>query len=131
MENDLVGMLLSTPAVAQLVANRVWPNARPQGVPTPCVVVRKISGGRDYADDGEIGIAPARMQLDCSAATYTDAKRLARLVIAKLSNFVGVYGETDFRLVTLDDEREDREGGTNNAEYLHRVSLDFLITYAT
>jgi hypothetical protein len=126
MTDDFITAILSAPAIVALVADRVTPGKMTQGAPRPAIVVNKISGAPEYADDGEIGIEASRVQVDCWGDTYTDAKLLSRLVRAEFSAFCGVVGSTDFRFVMLDDERDLAEGGTNAAKYPTRVSLDFI-----
>ena len=110
---------------------RVYPGARPQGSALPALVFNRIDGAPLYADDGEVGLAQARVQIDCWAATYTAAKQLARAVKASLSGFVGEAGGVDFPSILIDAERDLREGGSNAAEYLFRTSIDFIVWHRT
>ena len=104
------------------------PHLRPQGEALPSVTLSRISGGPLYADDGEVGLLSARMQIDAWGETYTSAKTLARAVTERLSAVRDVVqGATNFMYVTLEDERDLSETGANRAEYLHRVSLDFIV----
>ena len=128
MEADLISYLLADVQVAALVGDRVRPNLRPQGEALPSVTVTRISGGPEYADDGEVGLLDARVQVDCWGDTYTVAKGTAGAVTNRLSAVRDVVeGATTFLYVTLEDERDLSEVGANRAEYLHRVSLDFRV----
>ena len=93
----------------------------------PAVVLTRISGGPLYADDGEVGLEQARIQVDCWAETYAAAKLLARAVAACLSAFEGTVGATVFQFIELDIEQDLREGGGNAAAYPFRTALDFLV----
>ena len=127
MEEAFIAYLLASGSVSALVAARVLPHSRLQGSALPAVTVQRISGGLLYADDGEIGLENPRMQVDCWATTYTAAKTLARAVTSALSAYSGTTGGVEFSFVMLDNEQDLREPGANVAEYLYRVSLDFIV----
>ena len=128
MEEDLIAYLAADAGVAALAGDRVRPHLRPQGEALPSVTLSRISGGPLYADDGEVGLLSARMQIDAWGETYSSAKTLARAVTERLSAVRDVVqGARNFMYVTLEDERDLSETGANRAEYLHRVSLDFIV----
>jgi hypothetical protein len=127
MEQGIIARLLTTNSIISLVSTRVYPGSRPQGSALPAIVLNRISGGPLYADDGEVGLEQARIQVDCWAATYSAAKLLARAVKASLSAFEGTVGETTFQLIELDIEQDLREGGGDAADYPFRTALDFLV----
>jgi hypothetical protein len=127
MEEGIITRLLADSGVIAKVGTRVFPGSRPQASALPSITLNKISGAPLYADDGETGLAESRLQIDCWATSYSDAKLTARAVIASLSAFVGVSGSTTYPLVMLDAERDLREPGLNQAEYLFRTSLDFIV----
>lgn len=128
MEADLIGMLAASPAVLAIVSDRVTPLARTQGAALPAVVVQRIGGGPEMADDGSAGIQGARVQVDCWASTYGEAKDLAGVVIAQLNATMDqIHGSTTFIYIVLEEVRDLREAGYNAPEYLFRTSLDFLV----
>ena len=126
MEEAIIARLLADAGVAAIVGTRVFPGMRPQGSALPAAVLNRISGGPLYADDGEVGLEQARIQIDCWADTYTAAKKLARAVTACLSAFDGTVGTTTFEFIELDIERDLQEGGGDAASYPFRTALDFL-----
>lgn len=127
MEEALIAILLASPAVRAIADARIFPGMVPQGEVMPAVVVNVISGARQYADDGEVGLADVRIQIDAWALTFTDAKRLGRAVTAALSGFDGQVNDVEFQSVTQEDERDLQEGGSNAAEYRFRNSRDFIV----
>lgn len=126
MEEAIIARLLADTGVAAIAGARVFPGMRPQGSALPAAVLNRISGGPLYADDGEVGLEQARIQIDCWAETYTGAKKLARAVTACLSAFEGMVGTTTFEFIELDIERDLQEGGGDAASYPFRTALDFL-----
>jgi uncharacterized protein DUF3168 len=127
MEEAIIAKLLADGGVSGIVGARVFPGSRPQGSALPALVLNRISGGPEYADDGEVGLEQARIQIDCWAATYAGAKLLARAAAAALSAFEGTVGATTFQWIELDIERDLREGGGDATDYPFRTALDFLV----
>jgi hypothetical protein len=131
MEEALIAKLLAAPGVAGLAGTRVYPGSRPQGSGLPAIVFNRIDGAPLYADEGELGLVQARVQVDCWADSYSGAKGLARATNAALSAFVGEVAGTQFLSIFIDAERDLREGGANAAEYLFRTSIDFIVWHRT
>lgn len=129
MEEALIAKLLADGGLAALVSNRIYPVARPQGSMLPSIAVAIVSNVPVYANDGEAGIAEARVQIDCWGATYGSVKMVARAVTASLSAFFGTVDGRVFQYVLLDAERDSRESGSNAPEYLFRTQLDFRVWY--
>lgn len=127
MEGALIDLIKTDMAIDAIVAGRVYPARRPQGVAYPSIVVTRISGAPGYADDGEIGLQQARVQVDSAAMSYTAAKGLAQAVRARLSAFEGVHAGVTFSYIMLDEERDLPETGANAAEYPVRVAMDFIV----
>jgi hypothetical protein len=127
MEEAIIARLLADSGLAAIVGTRVFPGSRPQGSALPAVVMNRISGGPLYADDGEVGLEQARIQIDCWAESYGEAKLLARAVTACLSAFDGTVGATTFEFIELENERDLREGGSDAATYPFRTALDFVV----
>lgn len=131
MEEGIVARLLTDSGVAALVSDRVYPVSVPQASPMPAIAYVRISGQPVYTSDGESGLASARLEIDCWGETYTSAKQVARAVIESLSAWFGTSASIVFQFVLLDTERDFREGGSNNSEYLFRTNLDLIVWYET
>lgn len=129
MEEAVIARMLADAAISGLVVARVYPGARPQGSPLPANVFNKISGAPVYADDGEQRLFVARVQIDSWDLTYAGAKTLARAVKNCLSGFVGYQSGISFRNVMIENERDLREAGSNEAQYEFRTSVDFIIWF--
>ena len=131
IEEAIIGHLLDTMGVSALVSNRVYPLSLPQGRTLPAMTVQRVSGAPLYADDGEAGLVNPRVQVDCWGATYAAAKLSARAAVTALSAYVGDMGGVEVQYVLLEDERDmPRESGANAAEYVFRVSLDFIVWHS-
>lgn len=127
MEAQFIQLLLSDLAISGIVGDRVFPARRPQGSAFPALVATRISGQPLYVDEGKAGLVNARMQVDCYAEDYTTTKDLARAVDTLLSAYSGVFGGVNFSYIMLDEERDLNETGANQAEYLYRVAMDFIV----
>ncbi len=128
MEEALVGLLLADSGVSALAGARVNWNERPQAGGYPCVVLTRISGGRDYTMAGPSGLVESRVQVDCySDVSYLAAKTLWRAVRAAVSGYRGqpVTGQPELRGVFITSERDMIE--SMQSEKLHRISSDLTI----
>lgn len=126
MEEEIRAALKADPAVMAIANFADW-GAAPRGAARPGLVLHVVGGRDDYALEGATGHASARIQVDAWADSYSDAKRLSRAVRALLSGFSGGRIQGAF----LAGVREDREGGTNEADRPFRCSLDFTVEYHT
>jgi hypothetical protein len=114
--------------VTALVAQRITPGRRDQGGALPAIVLHRIDGQRDYHLTGASGLVASRMQVDCWAATYGDAKRAARAVDAVMSAARWTVGAVRIDAVLIADERDDTFDEDGNA--LYRTSLDLMVHHA-
>lgn len=124
MEEDLRALLLGAPAVAALVGLRVNFGRHPQGEPLPALVLTTVSDREGLTLDGPDGLQRARVQIDCWAASYGEAKHLSRAVRERLHGHAG----GGFRALILDGARD--LGAPEAPGRPFRVSLDFLVTYS-
>jgi hypothetical protein len=131
MEHGIIQRLLASGGVTGLVSTRIYPGRRPQASALPAIDVASVSGAPIYTDQGEAGLATARIEVNCWGATYTSAKQVAHAVTAALSAFFGESAGVTFQYVLKDAERDLSEGGGNAAEYLFRTSVDFLVWFET
>jgi hypothetical protein len=125
MEEDLRAVLLADATVTGLVIDRVDWGSRRQGAPLPAMVLYVVSGAEGYTLKGADGLSITRVQIDCYGDTYASAKTLSRAVISAL----GGYSDTDFPGVFHVGTRDDREGGSNEADRPFRTSLDFNVNW--
>lgn len=126
MEEALYTLLTTTAAVTNLVpASRINLGEHPQGTGTPYVVLMVVGNEEGLTQQGPDGLFEGRVQIDCYAPTYGAAKLLSRAVRGTLHGHSG----GGFGLVQHVATRDSREGGTNEAERLHRVSMDFLTAW--
>lgn len=114
--------LLTTLLAPVAGGRRHWVRA-PQKTPPPYIVLNRIGGRRDYHMQGASGLVASRVQIDCYATTYLDAKTLARAVAAILSGYRAGAIQGAF----LDSERDLPASDSGEVNHLFRVSLDFMI----
>lgn len=126
MEEELLALLAADAAVAALVGTRIEWGARRQGAAMPDILLRRIGGGPGETLAGTDGLVVTRVQVDCYAATYAQALAVGRAVEAALHAHRG----GGFQGVFLAGRREEREGGTNEADRPFRQSLDFIVNWS-
>lgn len=122
----MIGLLLSSAALAAIVSKRIYWVRAEQGATPPRIVLHRISGNRDMHMGGPSGLVESRVQFDCYGTSYLSAKGVARAVEALLSGYSGTAGGTTFDGCFLVAERDQFED-TETADKLSRVSLDFII----
>lgn len=122
MEQEFRALLIATSTVTAVCGNRIDWGDSAQGAPMPRVVLNVIGNAEGLTQQGPDGLFSGRVQVDCYAISYAQAKTLARAVRSRLHGYAG----GGFQLVTGASERDSRESGTNEAERPFRVSLDFL-----
>lgn len=128
MEEELRALLTGSAAVTAIApAGRINWGTHPQGAGLPGIVLNVVSGAERYTMQGPDGLSVARVQVDCWAQDYGQAKGLSRAVLAALSGYRG----GGFRGVFHETTRDSREGGSNEAERPFRVSLDFTAIWRT
>jgi hypothetical protein len=59
IEEALIARRVTDSGVIALAGTRVFPGARVAGPEMPAVVLNRIRGGPEYADDGEVGVEQA------------------------------------------------------------------------
>ena len=122
MEQALSAILKSASGVTDLVpAARINWGEHPQGTGSPYITMMVVGDNEGLTMQGPDGLSQGRVQIDCYAPTSLLAKQVSRAVRAVLHGYRG----GGMRLVEHVATRDSREGGTNEAERLFRVSLDF------
>jgi len=115
VQEALVQILTADGAVHDLVGDRVYPAAVPQGGVLPAVAYKRISNMRVYSHGGDSHLARPRFQLDCVAESYSEAVRVAEAVTTALSGYRGdevvrveatfIENEMDYFQLLDDDSR--------------------------
>ncbi|SDW78259.1 DUF3168 domain-containing protein [Roseicitreum antarcticum] len=122
MEEAILALLAgSAPVIAMVPADRINWGEHPQGAGDPYITMMTVGDAEGLVMSGPDGLSEGRIQIDCYAPTYAQAKQISRAVRAVLHGHRG----GGLRLVTHVATRDSREGGSNEAERLFRVSMDF------
>jgi len=131
IEDAVVAILLADAGVTALVADRVLAPPAALGTQAPYVTHRRLATTRVRALAGPSGLADARLRLDCwgrdraGVSGAAEAADVAQAVRRALDGFAGTAAGVAVRASTLSDEANAFESDTR----LHRVSLDFLISF--
>ena len=125
MEEAIRARLLATAAVTAICSTRINWGSHPQGHALPGIVLQRISGAEGATLQGRDGLDVGRVQVDAWALDYGAAKTLARAVVASLHG----HRTAPFQGVFHEATREEREGGSNEADRPYRVSLDFIVNW--
>lgn len=117
IEKGLLTLLKST---LTPTASSIYAQFLPQDSSFPAITFSKVSGPREYCHDGQIYAEP-RMQIDCWAKGYLEAKTLAENVRVALSGYTGTFDSKKVMACFLVNETDIYDPDTQ----LHRVILDF------
>ena len=126
MEEALRALLTGSAPITALVpaASINW-RRHPQTAAWPGIVLHLINDGDTYFV-GDVGdISEARVQIDCWATTYAQAKAISRAVRSRLSGYQGGA----FYQLRLVGARDAQTTGTNEPDDPAGVSLDFTFQY--
>lgn len=130
MEEAFVAYLLGGVDLQSLVNGRLTWAVRKQGSQTPAIVLHNISDMPVYSDEGDSGLASARIQTDSWGKTYAQAKDASRALFNRLNENGAKFtqGDYEFQFAFKEDEQDTFERGAA-AEELYRTRLDFIIMY--
>ena len=81
-ERILSATLKSSIDLQSIVSDRIYCLYMPQNVQMPCVSYQRISGRPANTLLGASGLEVIKMQIDCWARSLTDAKNMAKAIIA-------------------------------------------------
>jgi hypothetical protein len=122
MEETLLAAAKADAAVIALAANRGTWSVRPQGGVLPDYVMHAVSGIEHQHMDGPANLKDARVQIDCLAQSYAEAKALARAMIALFNGqaLTGIQG------IFVEDQRDD-SGPDADETMIFRTSVDLRV----
>ena len=128
MQAALTARLLAAVAVTAIAGTRIHWTKVPQGTALPYARMQTISDLRPQHLTGYDGARQTRVQVDCFAKKYAEARAMAEAVIAAMAlpaTVSGVrFGRT--RAEGPRDLGEDTPDG-----FIHRMSVDLLIEHTT
>lgn len=130
IESSLRPYLAADLGVSGYVADRIYPIQLPQAAALPAVTYQRISTVPYHHLEGYSGLTASRLQIDCWAVTYADAKGLAEAVRLALDGFSGAMGEHTIESVLLLGHNDVPESPDGDGEYgIQRVSMDFRVAF--
>jgi hypothetical protein len=131
--------LIAKAVVSTEIGTRMHPDGPPQGSALPFIVYYVISTEvEEDLQDGAADLAHAVLQLDCYAATRSEANRIAQLLRTKEADggagLQGLKGQMGMAWVAgclaSGGERYDRQSlGDGSDEWQYITSQDFRISY--
>lgn len=128
MELDLQTCLLSQPALAGLVGNRIHPRMSPQGTELPRITYRVVTNQPVHSQTGRSGLERYRVQIDCWAKTFSEMVKVAKAIKNAIDGTKGTWGATEFSGIFVENEIDipERSEHGEGAETFHRA-IEFLV----
>jgi len=99
-------ILKAAPAVAPLVSERIYFVVAAQNERRPRLVLTLVSSQSGHTFQGRGGYVIGRMQIDCLAPTYPEAKALAKAAKDALEGFTGTVDTTVIDYIEPEDARD-------------------------
>lgn len=132
MEEALTTFLLANSGVSTAIGTNLYWGARPQGSGIPAVTLNRISGVRDYVNEGPSGFVASRIQIDCEATTYLGAKQIARDMVRAFDATPTTVGGIQLQGGFVDGERDlfEFDAETNTAIKPFAVSIDVTLYHS-
>jgi hypothetical protein len=127
MEEALRSLLLQSAAVKATVQANVGWGLRPQGAALPGVALFEVGGLPSLSFSGPAEWARSRVQADCWARTYKEARGVADAIGGRegvLHGFRGTIGDVRLRTMVIARRTDDDRDGEGP---LYRTSLDLLV----
>lgn len=118
------GIVARLEQAATLAADRVYWVERPQDAEMPDITLHAISDPRLEHLKGDQGARFTRMQCDCRAETFAEARQLADQAIAALRGPVTIE-DKKFGNARVEGPRDLPE--RQSEKTIHRRSVDFII----
>ncbi len=123
LEEGLFSVVTGDTAIQAIISTRMYPRRLPDKSVLPALTYSVVSGQRDGAHDGDSGLPRVRIQINCHANDYLNAKKLAKAVTNKLSGFRGAAGTSG----TIACDVEYGPDGFDDVARRDFVAVDVLI----
>lgn len=132
IESALILYLREDTGVASLVNDRIYPLVAPQRAELPLLTYQRVDGERIRTLAGPTGSAHPRLQINCFATTYRDAKTLAEAVRLALDGLADTtMDDVSVASVGLLNEIDMTESPVSGEEIpVSHIAMDFEIWHA-
>ncbi|QDV86919.1 tail completion protein gp17 [Planctomycetes bacterium TBK1r] len=130
---SLRDLLLDDASVVAQVGSRVIPDSLAQGETLPAITYRVISTTHEHDINGpKVGLATARIAIECYASTRVAANALAELVrLSGILDWEGDDNGVDVRAIEIDSGAEylSEQNSEGSHELRYITATDYSITY--
>lgn len=127
IEQTLYDKLAADADVSALVEERIFPLCAPEDIKQAFIIYQRISGVRVKDIGGPAYVAQPRMQVDCYALSYEEAREIAESVRLSLDGWRSLTADVVVIGSSLITDREFWEADSDPKFY--RVSMDFMLTH--
>jgi hypothetical protein len=106
LEAAIAARLKAVGGLTALVAQRIYPQALPDGATLPAVTYSRISTGHNSAMGSDAAAVRARVQVSCWGKKYGDAKDVQVEARKALQRFRGTSASTVIDDIFIEEERD-------------------------
>lgn len=128
IDADMIAFLLSRPAIASLVGNRIEKLKAAQGTPFPRIVLTQVGQESLGHLTGRGHHGAGTWQIDCQARSAAAAVELAAAVAAALDGYIGTLGsrQAAVELVNVVDDYDPDDGADSGT---YRIIQDYRLIW--
>lgn len=132
VEEALVNLLLSSPAVTAAVASRIYPQQAEQGAAYPHIIYSMADRLQEMTLTGPINLNAGSLALEIVSRSYRTAKNLAKTLRTLLNGYRGDLESGAVTILGVFDNAED--DGAESPQFadefgLHRVDMNLSIHF--
>ncbi len=124
----LYNYLISDGWISRQVGNRIYPLVLPQDCKLPAITYTPVLANYDEALLGDTSYVHQVIQIVVHAKTWTDARKISRLVKKKLQNLHGQMSDVFIEAVFIRSDYELTSNTTskfNVDEYMSSIEFEF------
>jgi len=127
IETAIVAYLNAHPEISDRAGRRGYPMTIPQTAERPCYAYQAISQTEIMDHDGLAKLRTVRVQFTCQAASYLQAKELAKALGDALRGYKGMMGGGDGLYVESGEVLNEFDGwGAISGVYTTRVDVGLM-----
>lgn len=125
----LTTLLLAQTAVTDLVGQRIFTSAAPQGTPLPYIVMDRVLDEKHSALDGFVNARHVEIDIECWGPTPGIAANVSKVVSDFLDDFSGPTGGAERILsshhMDEDDSFDPPKSGSDIQEFVTILNFEF------
>lgn len=132
MPEDLLNFIASSTAVSSLVSTRVHYSHLPETSQYPHIWFKTTTDNEELTMDGVGGLHEAFVDMECAAASESEAQALADVLKPRLHGYKGTMGSSTAQAIFVSDKDDEYIPFSNQSDDgVHVVAFTAQLWYTT